>query len=196
MPLIETDETLIIMRPYQCHAVDKAMEIIKSGQKSGFIWHTTGSWKTLTAFQLSKELKELDFIEKVVLVVDRNDLSVQTEREFNHYSKWSIDSTEDTKWLMKKLLSNSPEDKLILTTIQKLTRAVTNENKEKLTSIKDKRIVFIFDECHRSQLGASHMNIVSFFANSQRIGFTGTPIFAENSNGFKPNKKIKNNPRG
>ncbi|MBK7426506.1 MAG: type I restriction endonuclease subunit R [Saprospiraceae bacterium] len=177
--LAEADKTLMVLRPYQFYAVEAIIDKVKNGTKNGYIWHTTGSGKTLTSFKASQILMKLPQVHKVVFVVDRKDLDYQTTIEFNSFSKGSIDGTGDTKALVRQL---SDDTKLIVTTIQKLNTAVTKSRfGYSMDPVKDKRIVFIFDECHRTQFGETHNKIKSFFHNSQLFGFTGTPIFAENS---------------
>ena len=177
--LAEADKTLMVLRPYQFYAVEAIIDKVKNGTKNGYIWHTTGSGKTLTSFKASQILMKLPQVHKVVFVVDRKDLDYQTTIEFNSFSKGSIDGTGDTKALVRQL---GDDTKLIVTTIQKLNTAVTKSRfGYSMDPVKNKRIVFIFDECHRTQFGETHNKIKSFFHNSQLFGFTGTPIFAENS---------------
>jgi len=177
--LSEAEKTLMVLRPYQFFAVEAIIDRVKNGNKNGYIWHTTGSGKTLTSFKASQILMKLPQVHKVVFVVDRKDLDYQTTIEFNSFSKGSIDGTGDTKALVRQL---SDDTKLIVTTIQKLNTAVTKSRfGDSMDPVKDKRIVFIFDECHRTQFGETHNKIKRFFHNSQLFGFTGTPIFAENS---------------
>jgi type I restriction enzyme R subunit len=149
--------------------------------KNGYIWHTTGSGKTLTSFKASQILLDIPEIEKVVFVVDRNDLDTQTIREFNSFQEGSVDTTDNTSKLVKQFRDDTP---LIVTTIQKLNNAITHERHLlKMDKLKDKKIIFIFDECHRSQFGETHKRITSYFTNHQLFGFTGTPIFVENASG-------------
>jgi type I restriction enzyme R subunit len=177
--LNESQQMLMVLRPYQFYAVESIVERVKTTTKNGYIWHTTGSGKTLTSFKASQILTHLPAVYKVVFVVDRKDLDYQTTKEFNSFSKGSIDGTSNTFNLVKQL---SDETKLIVTTIQKLNTAISKTrylgNMEK---IRNERYVFIFDECHRSQFGETHSKIRSFFTNAQMFGFTGTPIFAENA---------------
>ena len=148
--------------------------------QNGYIWHTTGSGKTLTSFKASQIIMKIPDVEKVLFVVDRNDLDTQTSREFNAFKAESVDSTDSTHTLVKQL--DQRHDKLIVTTIQKLNRAISNDRyAEYIDYLKDKKVVFIFDECHRSQFGDTHQNIKKFFSNAQMFGFTGTPIFEKNS---------------
>ncbi|MCF1715398.1 type I restriction endonuclease subunit R [Flavihumibacter sp. RY-1] len=177
--LNETHKVLMVLRPYQYYAVEALIDRVKNSVKNGYIWHTTGSGKTLTSFKASQILMELPQVKKVVFVVDRKDLDYQTTKEFNSFSKGSIDGTEDTQQLVKQL---SGDTKLIVTTIQKLNTAISKKQYlSKMEKLKDERIVFIFDECHRSQFGDTHNRIKSFFNNIQLFGFTGTPIFADNA---------------
>jgi len=175
-------KTLVLLRPYQYYAVEKIVDRVKNSDKGGYIWHTTGSGKTLTSFKASQVLVDLPEIYKVVFVVDRNDLDTQTIREFNEFRKDSVDSTDSTHNLVKQF--GDSDIKLIVTTIQKLNNAITNERHLlKMDKLRDKKIVFIFDECHRSQFGETHKKITEYFTNHQMFGFTGTPIFAENASG-------------
>ncbi len=177
--LNETEKTLMVLRPYQFYATEAIVERVKTTTKFGFIWHTTGSGKTLTSFKTAQILTHLPQVYKVVFVVDRKDLDTQTTQEFNSFSKGSIDGTNNTQKLVQQLIG---DDRLIVTTIQKLSGAVNKGYYgEKMISLKDKRIVFIFDECHRSQFGKTHADIKGFFDNCQLFGFTGTPIFEENA---------------
>jgi len=177
--LHETDKILMVLRPYQYNAVEKIIERVKNTDKNGYIWHTTGSGKTLTSFKASQIIMRLPNVDKVVFCVDRNDLDYQTMKEFNNFKKDCIDGTDNTKILVDQFTDST---QLILTTIQKLNTAISKERYlKKMDAIKDKKIVFIFDECHRSQFGDTHKRITEFFNNHQLFGFTGTPIFAENS---------------
>src|SRR5690606_27243951 len=137
------------------------------------------SSKTLTSFLTAQILTNLDVVHKVVFVVDRKDLDYQTIKEFNSFSEGSIDATNNTSALVKQLADDT---KLIVTTIQKLNTAILKpSHMAKMEALQKEKIVFIFDECHRSQFGDTHNRIISFFHNSQMFGFTGTPIFADNS---------------
>lgn len=190
-----TNRCLMVLRPYQYYAVEAIIDRVENNpKKNGYIWHTTGSGKTLTAFTASKILTNIasEKVYKVVFVVDRRDLDYQTIKEFNHYlNKQSVDKIDvgeikKTHQLVHKLKNNNREDKLIVTTIQKLYKALSNPKYSKeMADIKSKRIIFIFDECHRSQFGKFNSQIKSHFINNQCFGFTGTPILNENS------KKIK-----
>ncbi|MCK6607391.1 MAG: type I restriction endonuclease subunit R [Flavobacterium sp.] len=177
--LNESYRLLMILRPYQFYATEAIVERVKTTTKFGYIWHTTGSGKTLTSFKTAQILTNLPEVYKVVFVVDRKDLDYQTTKEFNSFSKGSIDGTNNTNTLVNQLADNT---KLIVTTIQKLNTAISkNRYLDRVTHLKDKRIVFIFDECHRSQFGKTHDDIKNFFTASQMFGFTGTPIFEENA---------------
>lgn len=181
MVLAEVPQVLMAMRPYQCYAAEAIIDRVKNSTKNGYIWHTTGSGKTLTSFKASQILIDIPDVHKVVFVVDRNDLDYQTIKEFNSFKADSVDATENTSNLVKQFIG---PDKLIVTTIQKLNNAISREHHEKeMAPLKDKKIVFIFDECHRSQFGDTHRRITDFFTNTQLFGFTGTPIFAENAVG-------------
>ncbi len=177
--LNESHKTLMVLRPYQFYAVEAIVERVKNTRKPGYIWHTTGSGKTLTSYKAAQILTSLPKIHKVLFVVDRKDLDYQTTKEFNSFSKGSIDGTNNTKSLVSQL---SGDTKLIVTTIQKLNNAVTRERfSGKLQDLQDKRVVIIFDECHRTQFGKTHDAIKKFFNKSQMFGFTGTPIFPQNA---------------
>jgi len=187
--LNETDKILMVLRPYQYFAVESIIDKVENSTQNGYIWHTTGSGKTLTSYKASQILTESDKIDKVMFVVDRKDLDYQTTKEFNSFSNGSVDGTENTKNLVNQLKNG--RSKLIITTIQKLTRAINNERyQHKLEKSKEKRIIFIFDECHRSQFGDMHKDIMAFFNNHQSFGFTGTPILAENANNYKTTKDL------
>lgn len=185
MVLVETEKKILVMRPYQIYAVESIVNCVSQGNKNGYIWHTTGSGKTLTSFKASTLLKYNNDIEKCVFVVDRKDLDKQTRDEFNKFQEGCVERNANTGALVSRLESTDYADKVIVTTIQKLGIALDTSNKNKyyqrLERLKDKRIVFIFDECHRSQFGENHKAIKTFFHKAQLIGFTGTPIFPENS---------------
>lgn len=184
MVLVESEQKLLVMRPYQIYAVKAIVDCINQNRGNGYIWHTTGSGKTLTSFKASTLLKENPEIDKCLFVVDRKDLDRQTREEFNKFQEGSVEENTNTESLVRRLLSSDYSDKVIVTTIQKLGLALddTKNYKDRLQYLKDSRMVFIFDECHRSQFGENHKAIKEFFPNSQLFGFTGTPIFAENSN--------------
>ncbi len=191
--LVESEQKLLIMRPYQIYAVKRIIECIKDNRGNGYIWHTTGSGKTLTSFKASTLLKDNTDIEKCLFVVDRKDLDRQTREEFNKFQEGSVEENTNTETLVRRLLSTDYADKVIVTTIQKLGLALDGTNKknhstelragykERLEPLRNKRMVFIFDECHRSQFGDNHKAIKEFFPNAQLFGFTGTPIFDENA---------------
>lgn len=175
----ETHKILMILRPYQFYAVEKLVHQVKTNTDNGYIWHTTGSGKTLTSFKASQIIMDLPSVDKVLFVVDRKDLDYQTMKEFNSFKKDSVDVTNNTNNLVKQLTDDS---KLVLTTIQKLNNAISKDHyKKRLASLKDKKVVIIFDECHRSQFGETHQRITEYFTNNQLFGFTGTPIFADNA---------------
>jgi len=177
--LQESDKILMVLRPYQFYAVEAIVERVKNTTDYGYIWHTTGSGKTLTSFKTAQILTNLPKVHKVVFVVDRRDLDYQTTKEFNAFSKGSIDGTNNTNTLVKQMVG---DNKLIVTTIQKLNTAISKSRYlSRMETIKDKRIVYIFDECHRSQFGKTHNDIKDFFTNCQMFGFTGTPIFEKNA---------------
>ena len=177
--LHQSDKILMVLRPYQYYAVEAILDRVKNSTKNGYIWHTTGSGKTLTSFKASQILNDFPQIEKVIFVVDRNDLDYQTTKEFNYFSDGSVDGTDNTQALVKQF-SNST--KLIVTTIQKLNTAISKKRYlSRMEKLRDKRVIFIFDECHRSQFGDTHNRIKSFFTNHQMFGFTGTPIFVKNA---------------
>jgi type I restriction enzyme R subunit len=177
--LNETQKILMVLRPYQFYAVEALVDKVMHSRSNGYIWHTTGSGKTLTSFKASQILTGLPKVKKVVFVVDRKDLDYQTTKEFNSFSKGSIDGTDNTNALVKQF---SDDTKLIVTTIQKLNTAISKKHYLlRMDKLKDEKIVFIFDECHRSQFGATHARIKAFFKNIQLFGFTGTPIFVDNA---------------
>lgn len=177
--LNESQKKIFILRPYQYYAVEAIIERVKNSDKNGYIWHTTGSGKTLTSFKVSQILMKLPKVYKVVFVVDRKDLDYQTTKEFNNFSEGSIDGTDNTNALVKQF---SDDTKLIVTTIQKLNTAITKTHfLNRMENLKDKKVIFIFDECHRSQFGQTHNKIKGFFKEAQMFGFTGTPIFVDNA---------------
>lgn len=185
MVLVETEKKILVMRPYQIYAVESIVNCVSENNQNGYIWHTTGSGKTLTSFKASTLLKYNSDIEKCVFVVDRKDLDKQTRDEFNKFQEGCVEQNANTAALVSRLESTDYADNVIVTTIQKLGIALdpTNKNKfhQRLERLRDKRIVFIFDECHRSQFGENHAAIRNFFPKAQLFGFTGTPIFEENS---------------
>lgn len=195
MVLVESEQKLLVMRPYQIYAVKAIVDCIQQNRGNGYIWHTTGSGKTLTSFKASTLLKNNPDIEKCLFVVDRKDLDRQTREEFNRFQEGSVEENTNTETLVRRLLSTDYADKVIVTTIQKLGLALDENSKrnkarekngketykQRLEPLRDKRMVFIFDECHRSQFGDNHKAIKEFFPNAQLFGFTGTPIFDKNA---------------
>ncbi|MBK9306269.1 MAG: type I restriction endonuclease subunit R [Nitrospira sp.] len=195
MVLIQSEQKLMIMRPYQVYAVQQIVKCIEDDAGNGYIWHTTGSGKTLTSFKASTLLKLNDHIHKCLFVVDRKDLDRQTREEFNRFQEGCVEENTNTAALVRRLRSEDYADKVIVTTIQKLGLALDEDstrNKQRkkndqptynelLEPLRDKRIVFIFDECHRSQFGENHKAIKAFFPKAQLFGFTGTPIFEANA---------------
>ncbi|WP_251521817.1 type I restriction endonuclease subunit R [Staphylococcus sp. Marseille-Q6910] len=178
MIINETDKLLMAMRPYQVHAVEALINQATETANNGYIWHTTGSGKTLTSFKTSQVLSEQEDIKKVIFLVDRKDLDSQTEEEFNKFSKGAVDKTNNTQQLVRQL--NDKSLPLIVTTIQKMSKAIQG-NAELLEQYKTDKVVFIIDECHRSQFGDMHRIVRQHFNNAQFFGFTGTPRFLENS---------------
>lgn len=183
--VFDVSNTLLIMRPYQIAATERILWKIKSSYESkkagtaeagGFIWHTTGSGKTLTSFKTARLATNLDFIDKVFFVVDRKDLDYQTMKEYKRFQEDSVNGSKDTKELKKSI--EKDDNRIVVTTIQKLNEFV---KKNPNHPIYDKHCVLIFDECHRSQFGDAQKNIRKSFKKYYQFGFTGTPIFAENS---------------
>ena len=195
MVLVQSEQKILVMRPYQIYAVKAIVDCIHQNRGNGYIWHTTGSGKTLTSFKASTLLKNNPDIEKCLFVVDRKDLDRQTREEFNKFQEGCVEHNTNTEILVRRMLSEDYADKVIVTTIQKLGLALDENSKrnkakqkegkqtykERLESLRDKRVVFIFDECHRSQFGENHKTIKEFFPKAQLFGFTGTPIFDENA---------------
>ena len=195
MVLVASEQKLLMMRPYQIYAVQAIVDCIHQNRGNGYIWHTTGSGKTLTSFKASTLLKDNPDIEKCLFVVDRKDLDRQTREEFNKFQEGCVEENTNTETLVRRMLSEDYADKVIVTTIQKLGLALDENSKrnqlhkkngkqtykERLEPLRNKRVVFIFDECHRSQFGENHKAIKEFFPNSQLFGFTGTPIFEDNA---------------
>lgn len=177
MIINETDHILMAMRPYQVHAVEALINQATETNNNGYIWHTTGSGKTLTSFKASQILSEQDDIQKVIFLVDRKDLDSQTEEEFNKFAKGAVDKTNNTSQLVRQL--NDRSLPLIVTTIQKMSKAIQS-NPKALEQYKTNKVVFIIDECHRSQFGDMHRIVRQHFNNAQYFGFTGTPRFEEN----------------
>lgn len=188
-----TEELLLVMRPYQIVATERILQRINlatnykydgSIKAGGYIWHTTGSGKTLTSFKTAQLVSALPEIDKVLFVVDRKDLDYQTMKEYDRFEKGSADGNTSTNVLERQLSDkdkngNPHEYKIIITTIQKLTNFVSRNAGHKIAN---KKVVIIFDECHRSQFGEMHQKITKFFKHYYLFGFTGTPIFAENAN--------------
>ena len=195
MVLVASEQKLMMMRPYQIYAVKHIVDCIERNLGNGYVWHTTGSGKTLTSFKASTLLKANPTVDKCVFVVDRKDLDRQTREEFNRFQEGCVEENTNTRALVDRLLSDDAADKVIVCTIQKLGLALDenskrNKSREKkglatykdlLEPLRNKRIVFIFDECHRSQFGENHQTIKEFFPRAQLFGFTGTPIFEENA---------------
>lgn len=184
MVLVASEQKLLMMRPYQIYAVKNIVECIEKNLGNGYIWHTTGSGKTLTSFKASTLLKANPNIEKCLFVVDRKDLDRQTREEFNRFQEGCVEENTNTESLVRRLTSDDAADKVIVTTIQKLGRALDPSRadyRQRLDLLREQRIVFIFDECHRSQFGDNHQAIKDFFPKAQLFGFTGTPIFEENA---------------
>ena len=180
MVILEVEKRLMVLRPYQVYAVQQIIQRVLHSNKNGYIWHTTGSGKTLTSFKASQLIMRLPEVEKVLFVVDRSDLDTQTVREFNAFKEKSVDTTKNTSTLVAQL--GQTHDKLIVTTLQKLNIAISSDYyADQIGYLKDKKVVIIFDECHRSQFGDTHRNIKRFFNQAQMFGFTGTPIFETNS---------------
>lgn len=185
MVLVASEQKVLIMRPYQIYAVKAIVKCIEENRGNGYIWHTTGSGKTLTSFKAATLLKDNPDIAKCLFVVDRKDLDRQTREEFNKFQENCVEKNTNTDSLVRRMLSEDYKDKIIVTTIQKLGIALDPENRknyqEELEDLRDERIVFIFDECHRSQFGDNHKAIKYFFPKAQLFGFTGTPIFEKNA---------------
>ena len=185
--VFDVSDILLIMRPYQIAATERILWKIKSSylaknwsnkESGGYIWHTTGSGKTLTSFKAARLATELDFIEKVFFVVDRKDLDYQTMKEYQRFSPDSVNGSESTTGLKRNI--EKDDNKIIVTTIQKLNNLMKSEDK---LPIYDKQVVFIFDECHRSQFGEAQKNLTRKFKKFYQFGFTGTPIFPDNALG-------------
>ena len=177
--LNETHRILMVLRPYQFYATEAIIKQVQTSRDNGYIWHTTGSGKTLTSFKASQIIMDMPEVAKVVFVVDRKDLDYQTMKEFNSFKKDSVDVTNNTRSLVRQFKDNT---KLIVTTIQKLNNAISKGRYlGSMEPLRNQRLVFIFDECHRSQFGATHKKITGFFQQAQLFGFTGTPIFSDNA---------------
>ena len=179
MVIKSTEPVLMVMRPYQIYAVKAAKKRVLEANQNGYVFACTGSGKTLTSFKLAQLLREEPRIDTVVFLIDRKDLDDQTVDEYNSFEKDCVDSSNSTHVLTEQL--KNPEQKLIVTTIQKMANAVKSKRYEKLMdSFRNKKVVFIIDECHRSQFGRMHADIERHFRNANYIGFTGTPIFEAN----------------
>ena len=192
--VFDVSDTLLIMRPYQIAATERILWKIKSSylaknwsnkESGGYIWHTTGSGKTLTSFKAARLATELDFIEKVFFVVDRKDLDYQTMKEYHRFSPDSVNGSENTAGLKRNI--EKDDNKIIVTTIQKLNNLMKSEDK---LPIYDKQVVFIFDECHRSQFGEAQKNLTRKFKKYYQFGFTGTPIFPSNALGAETTASV------
>lgn len=199
MVLVASEQKMLMMRPYQVYAVQAIDQCIRENRGNGYIWHTTGSGKTLTSFKAATLLKLNPDIHKCLFVVDRKDLDRQTREEFNRFQEGCVEENTNTAALVRRLVSDDYADKVIVTTIQKLGLALDETSKynkkggkndqnngkttfkERLEPLRDQRMVFIFDECHRSQFGQTHQTIKNFFPRAQLFGFTGTPIFEQNA---------------
>ena len=179
MVINDTDKALMVMRPYQLYAVEALVQRATDTNNNGYIWHTTGSGKTLTSFKAGQILADEENIKKVFFLVDRQDLDSQTIAEFNKFQKGAVDRTDKTEILIEQI--QNPMKRFIVTTIQKMNNAVKNTKYVKVMEpYKQEHVVFIIDECHRSQFGDMRKEIDQHFKNAQYFGFTGTPRFVEN----------------
>ena len=177
--LNDTDKIMMVMRPYQVYATEALIRQATVTNKNAYIWHTTGAGKTLTAFKTAQILASNPKIKKVIFLVDRKDLDTQTTEEFNKFEAGSVDTTDRTDILVKQMKDKNRQ--LIITTIQKMATAVNKPQYAKvLEAYREEKVVFIIDECHRSQFGDMHNDIVRHFKNAQFFGFTGTPRFEVN----------------
>ena len=185
--VFDTNNTLLVMRPYQIAATERILWKIKSAYQAkkwstteggGYVWHTTGSGKTLTSFKAARLATQLDFIDKVFFVVDRKDLDCQTMKEYQRFSPDSVNGSESTAGLKRNI--EKDDNRIIVTTIQKLNNLMKSEDN---LPVYQKQVVFIFDECHRSQFGEAQKQLRKKFKKYYQFGFTGTPIFPENANG-------------
>lgn len=192
--VFDVSDTLLVMRPYQIAATERILWKINSTyearnwsslESGGYIWHTTGSGKTLTSFKAARLATELDFIDKVFFVVDRKDLDYQTMKEYQRFSPDSVNGSESTAGLKRNI--DKDDNKIIVTTIQKLNNLIKNEND---LSIYKRQVVFIFDEAHRSQFGEAQKNLKKKFKKYYQFGFTGTPIFQENALGAETTASV------
>lgn len=198
--VLDVDRKLLVLRPYQIAACEKILQQIaisyhnkfyekSSEQKSGgYIWHTTGSGKTLTSFKTAQLVSKIQEIAKVLFVVDRKDLDYQTMREYDRFQKGAATGSKSTKELQSRLNSTDKNHKIIITTIQKLSRFIAQAEKDH--TIFNEHIVMIFDECHRSQFGQMQKDITKAFKKLYLFGFTGTPIFAANALGFETTQRV------
>ncbi|EOD6324827.1 type I restriction endonuclease subunit R [Campylobacter upsaliensis] len=198
--VLDVDRKLLVLRPYQIAACEKILQQIaisyhnkfyekSSEQKSGgYIWHTTGSGKTLTSFKTAQLVSKIQEIAKVLFVVDRKDLDYQTMREYDRFQKGAATGSKSTKELQSRLNSTDKNHKIIITTIQKLSRFIAQAEKDH--TIFNEHIVMIFDECHRSQFGQMQKDITKAFKKLYLFGFTGTPIFAANALGFETTERV------
>ena len=192
--VFDTNNTLLIMRPYQIAATERMLWKIKGAYQArkwsttecgGYVWHTTVSGKTLTSFKAARLATQLDFIDKVFFVVDRKDLDYQTMKEYQRFSPDSVNGSESTAGLKRNI--EKDDNRIIVTTIQKLNNLMKSEDN---LSIYEKQVVFIFDECHRSQFGEAQKNLKKKFKKYYQFGFTGTPIFPENANGSETTASV------
>lgn len=184
MIIKKEEKQLIVMRPYQIYEVEAAVKRVVKENSNGFITACTGSGKTLTSFKTAQILRDISQIKKVIHLLDRIDLDDQTVAEFNSFEAGCVDYTENSNKLLKKLNSDSIDDKLVITTIQKLNNILKSDSeraKKIVSKLENANIVFTIDECHRSQAGKMHPLIKQKFKNAKFIGFTGTPIFEENA---------------
>ncbi|MFK8057798.1 MAG: type I restriction endonuclease subunit R [Saprospiraceae bacterium] len=192
--VFDTSDTLLVMRPYQIAATERILWKVRSAYESkswsqtesgGYVWHTTGSGKTLTSFKAARLVTELDFIDKVFFVVDRKDLDYQTMKEYQRFSPDSVNGSESTAGLRRNL--DQDDNKIVVTTIQKLNNLIKSERD---LPIYNKQVVLIFDECHRSQFGEAQKNIQNRFKYYYQFGFTGTPIFPQNALGAETTASV------
>ncbi|HFP0880760.1 TPA: HsdR family type I site-specific deoxyribonuclease, partial [Escherichia coli] len=192
--VFDSSQTLLVMRPYQIAATERILWKIKSSftaknwskpESGGYIWHTTGSGKTLTSFKAARLATELDFIDKVFFVVDRKDLDYQTMKEYQRFSPDSVNGSENTAGLKRNL--DKDDNKIIVTTIQKLNNLMKAESD---LPVYNQQVVFIFDECHRSQFGEAQKNLKKKFRRYYQFGFTGTPVFPENASGSETTASV------
>ncbi len=192
--VFNVSDTLLVMRPYQIAATERILWKINSSfevknwskpESGGYIWHTTGSGKTLTSFKAARLVTELDFIDKVFFVVDRKDLDYQTMKEYQRFSPDSVNGSDSTAGLKKNI--DKDDNKIIVTTIQKLNNLMKSEGD---LAIYNKQVVFIFDECHRSQFGEAQKNLKKKFKRFYQFGFTGTPIFPDNALGAETTASV------